>query len=168
MPITEYMDREGFLETMRRQYIEDIHEAYQASLHEGGGRVDYVHLSGVLSQVMRRASKDGFKPMDFEELVYATLPLYRSASIEHAASSSDSDEKGGLTDHPRFITRNERRSQVFQPGSFFISKLQTDINRGNHRDRRGHHEGHVRRRRHHRSRLHEGHGFHEAPLGELR
>jgi hypothetical protein len=69
------MDREGFLETMRRQYIEDIHEAYQASLHEGGGKVDYVQLSGMLSKVMRRASMDGFKQMDFEELVYSTIPL---------------------------------------------------------------------------------------------
>jgi hypothetical protein len=69
------MDREGFLETIRRQYIEDIHEAYAESLHEGGGRVDYVHLSTVLSKVMRRASMDGLKQLDFEELVYSTLPL---------------------------------------------------------------------------------------------
>jgi hypothetical protein len=69
------MNREGFLETMRRQYVEDIHEAYQASLHEGGGRVDYVQLSGLLSKMMRRASMDGLKQPEFEELVYSTLPL---------------------------------------------------------------------------------------------
>jgi len=69
------MNREGFLETIRKQYVEDIHEAYQASLHEGGGKVDYVHLSSLLSKMMRRASMDGLRQPDFEELVYSTLPL---------------------------------------------------------------------------------------------
>ena len=37
--------------------------------------MDYVQLSGLLSKMMRRASMDGLKQPEFEELVYSTLPL---------------------------------------------------------------------------------------------
>jgi len=68
------MNREGFQETIRRQYIEDIHEAYQASIHDGGHVVDYEHLTGALTRLMRTAVKDGLSENDFEEMVFTTLP----------------------------------------------------------------------------------------------
>jgi hypothetical protein len=68
------MNREGFLETIRRQYIEDIHEAYQACIHEGGQVIDYEKLTECLTKLMRTAARDGLPPADFEEMVYSTLP----------------------------------------------------------------------------------------------
>jgi len=68
------MNREGFIETIRRQYIEDIHEAYQGVLHAGGHVVDYEQLTGVLTKLMRTAARDGITAQEFEEMVFSTLP----------------------------------------------------------------------------------------------
>jgi hypothetical protein len=67
------MDREGFLETIRRQYAEDIQEAYLESEHEGG-EVDYGALRDRLGKLMRNAKVDGLPHKDFQDLVLSTLP----------------------------------------------------------------------------------------------
>ena len=67
------MNKEGFLDTIRKQYAEDIHEAYLECEHEHG-EVDFSRLSDRLSALMRNAKVDGLPPKEFEDLVRSTLP----------------------------------------------------------------------------------------------
>ena len=67
------MDKEGFLDTIRRQYAEDIHEAYIECSHEHGD-VDLPALSSRLSTLMRNAKVDGLPQKEFEDLVRSTVP----------------------------------------------------------------------------------------------
>lgn len=67
------MDKEGFLDTIRKQYAEDIHEAYLECAHDQGA-VDYPALSERLAKLMRNAHVDGLPQKEFEDLVRSTLP----------------------------------------------------------------------------------------------
>jgi hypothetical protein len=68
------MNRESFLETIKQQYAEEIHEAYIEHEHGLGGKVDYPGLNKHLKKLMNSAKVEGLKPQEFEELAQATLP----------------------------------------------------------------------------------------------
>lgn len=68
------MDREGYLETVRRQYIEDIQEAYFECEHGGDFVLDLPTLQQRLGSLMKCAQVDGLPRSEFEELVTTTLP----------------------------------------------------------------------------------------------
>ena len=71
------MNRESFLETIRRQCSEDIVEAYQQAVHmdkTGTPVVDYEQLSKMLNRLMKNVAKDGVTHLEFAELVYSNLP----------------------------------------------------------------------------------------------
>ncbi len=67
------MDKEGFLDIVRKQYAEDIHEAYIECAHEQGD-VDFPALSERLTKLMKNARVDGLPQKEFEDLVHSTLP----------------------------------------------------------------------------------------------
>lgn len=66
------MDRESFLDTLREQYADEIHEAYVACNH--GEAVDYDQLNTSLGRIMKTARVDGLSEADFAELVQSTIP----------------------------------------------------------------------------------------------
>jgi hypothetical protein len=68
------MDREGFLETIRKQYAEDIQEAYLECEHDDGRSIDMVRLNLSMAKLMQSAQVDGLPPHEFEDLVRSTLP----------------------------------------------------------------------------------------------
>lgn len=76
------MNREGFLETLKQQYAEDIHAAW-IECEKEYGEVNYPKLNQLLSKLMKNAKLDGLSQKDFEELVRSTIP---EASKELALS----------------------------------------------------------------------------------
>jgi hypothetical protein len=67
------MDKESFLETVRKQYTEEIHEVYLECSHQDRS-VDFVKLNQGLARLMQSASVQGLRHEDFEDLVRSTLP----------------------------------------------------------------------------------------------
>lgn len=67
------MDRESFLETIRKQYSDDIHEAYVEAEHEGGA-IDWGLLNEKLGKLMKSAKAEGLSPAEFCDLVQSVLP----------------------------------------------------------------------------------------------
>ena len=67
------MNRESFLETVKKQYVEEIHEAFLECEHQEGG-VDFPRLSALLGKLMNHAKAQGLTDVEFEELVHTTLP----------------------------------------------------------------------------------------------
>jgi hypothetical protein len=66
------MNNESFLETLRTQYADEIHEAYVECEHDGA--VDFGKLNGLLKKLFKNAKVEGFPAKEFEDLVRATLP----------------------------------------------------------------------------------------------
>ncbi len=87
------MDREGFLETVRRQYIEDIQEAYFECEHGGDFVLDLPTLQARLGTLMKSAQVDGLPRSEFEELVLTTLPHLQGKIDLNAAQKSSGFEK---------------------------------------------------------------------------
>jgi hypothetical protein len=71
------MDRESFLDGIKQQYAERIHEAYIECEHEEV--VDFTRLGTALKKLMTQAKAEGLPAKDFEDLVRSTLP----ESVEH-------------------------------------------------------------------------------------
>ncbi len=69
------MDREHHLETIRRQYTEEIQTAYQQCEHENGKTVDYTDLHHRLTRLMKTARVDGLPAKEFMELVKSQIPM---------------------------------------------------------------------------------------------
>ena len=67
------MDREGFLETLKKQYTDRISASYFQFEHEGGS-VDYPQLSAALQKLKKSAAAEGIRPADFDDLVHSVLP----------------------------------------------------------------------------------------------
>lgn len=67
------MDREDFLETVRRQFAEQINEAYLESEHDDGN-IDYESLKSMLARIGKAASFQGLQEKDYVELVHSVLP----------------------------------------------------------------------------------------------
>jgi len=68
------MNKESFLEVVRQQYSEEIHEAYVEHSHGGGSKIDIPGLNKRLLKLMANAKVDGLSAHEFEELARATLP----------------------------------------------------------------------------------------------
>ena len=62
------------METLRRQYADDIREAYVQCEDSQTGTVDYPKLKGKVSKLERQAKVDGLKPADFQELIVSAVP----------------------------------------------------------------------------------------------
>lgn len=67
------MDREGFLEQVRHQYMERISAVYVQAEHEHG-EVDYGFLSTQLTKLKKGAAAEGIAGHDFDEMVRSVLP----------------------------------------------------------------------------------------------
>jgi hypothetical protein len=66
------MDRESFLEAVRKQFADDIHEVYlECGKREG---VDLPRLNGMLRKLMSGARAQGIAERDFIDLVRTTIP----------------------------------------------------------------------------------------------
>lgn len=68
------MSREDFLEVLREQFAEEIHEAYIECEHDGGAIIDMPALNKKLVRMVKAAKVQGFPESDFRELVRSTLP----------------------------------------------------------------------------------------------
>ncbi len=68
------MDREAFLETIKKQYAEDIHEAYIECEHENGEHIDFKNLDTKLTKLKKSAKVEGLPGQEFDDLVQSTLP----------------------------------------------------------------------------------------------
>jgi hypothetical protein len=66
------MNRESFLEAVKEQYADEIHEAYLECEH--GEKLDLPKLESMLARLMAAASHEGISASDFKELVRTTLP----------------------------------------------------------------------------------------------
>lgn len=76
------MNRESFLETVKQQYSEEIHEAYLEHAHGGGKDVDMPGLKKKLQKLMASAKVEGLSPAEFEELARTTLPTEIAQKID--------------------------------------------------------------------------------------
>jgi hypothetical protein len=66
------MDRESFLEAVRKQFVDDIHEVYlECEKHEG---IDLPRLNRMLKKLMSGARAQGIAERDFIDLVRTTIP----------------------------------------------------------------------------------------------
>jgi hypothetical protein len=85
------MDREGFLDTLKRQYADEIHEAYVMCESRDGEHVDLQKLHALMMQLARAAGREGLPQSDFLELAYSALPpevgdqLHLNLSLPKAA-----------------------------------------------------------------------------------
>ena len=68
------MDRESFLETVKKQYADEIHEAYVECEHDDGRAVDFVQLNQRLRRLQASARAEGLGERDFQELVRSSRP----------------------------------------------------------------------------------------------
>jgi hypothetical protein len=68
------MNKESFLETLRSQYAEEIHEAH-IECERGEGRVDLELFAHKLHQLRKSAQVEGLANQEFDELVNSLLPL---------------------------------------------------------------------------------------------
>ena len=70
------MDRESFLETIKKQYADEIHEAFLECEHDDGRRIDYPKLNARLKRLFTNAKAEGLSVKDFHDLVHSTMPGY--------------------------------------------------------------------------------------------
>jgi hypothetical protein len=67
------MDREDFIEILKKQYADNIHEAYLECEHEKGS-IDYPSLKAQIEKIAKSASVEGLRPGEYHELVHSVLP----------------------------------------------------------------------------------------------
>ncbi len=67
------MNREDFIDELRRQFADSITEAYLESEHEKGS-VDYPALREQIEKIGKAAKVEGLKPAEYHELVCCVLP----------------------------------------------------------------------------------------------
>ena len=65
------MDKEGFLDAIRKQYTDEIRAAYLQSEH--GKSIDYVQLHHALTRLMKTAKIQGLGTRDFMDLAKGEL-----------------------------------------------------------------------------------------------
>jgi len=68
------MTKESFLDTVSKQYINEIQGAYAHCEIEHGSQVDYKKLNLLLKKLLTHAKVDGLSAKEFIELVKGTLP----------------------------------------------------------------------------------------------
>lgn len=66
------MDRESFLEIVRKQYAEKINSAYVEC--EERGKIDWTKLNAKIDKLYAHAKIEGLPQKDFEDLVKGVLP----------------------------------------------------------------------------------------------
>jgi hypothetical protein len=66
------MNRESFLETVRKQFTDEIYSVFLQCEH--GKDVDFPKLTHLLSQLRDAAKREGLAYAEFEDLVKSTLP----------------------------------------------------------------------------------------------
>lgn len=66
------MNRESFLEAIRKQFTDEIHSVYLQCEH--GKDVDYPQLTHLLSKLRDAAKREGLTYAEFEDLVKSELP----------------------------------------------------------------------------------------------
>lgn len=71
-PIISIMDREGFIEALRKQYADELHEAYLECEHTA--KVDMVALKTRIDKLKRQAKVEGLPEREFDDLVESALP----------------------------------------------------------------------------------------------
>lgn len=81
------MNREDFLDTLRKQYAEEIDEAYLECEHESG-KVDQEALKACLDKLMKSAKAEGLPPKEFFDLVQSTLPESCRGVLDEQKSKS--------------------------------------------------------------------------------
>jgi hypothetical protein len=67
------MDRDDFIEDLKRQFADSITEAYLECEHEKGA-VDYPALKDRIEKIGKAAKVDGLKTTEYHELVCCVLP----------------------------------------------------------------------------------------------
>lgn len=67
------MNREDFIEELKKQYAEVIFEAYLECEHEKGA-VDFESLKAHIEKIGKAAGVEGIQWNDFNELVQSVLP----------------------------------------------------------------------------------------------
>jgi hypothetical protein len=72
---TGFMNRESFLETVRKQYCERINASYM--LCEHGGRINIEELGAQLKPLKKMAAREGLTHGEFDELVFSFFPDVR-------------------------------------------------------------------------------------------
>jgi len=70
-----FMNRESFLETVRKQYCERISASYM--LCEHGGRINVEELGAQLKPLKKMAAREGLTHGEFDELVFSFFPDVR-------------------------------------------------------------------------------------------
>lgn len=80
------MTREDFLEVIRKQYSERIHEAY-IECEDSTGKLAYDKLQQKLTSLLKNARVEGLTTKDFYDLVESALPrdVYEGLRIKTAA-----------------------------------------------------------------------------------
>lgn len=68
------MNREDFIEGVRKQYADEVHEAYLECGSETGA-VDVAKLFARLTKLMKSAGAEGLPAAQFADLVNSTLPI---------------------------------------------------------------------------------------------
>lgn len=74
------MNRENFLDTVGKQYADEIHEAYLQC--ESGEVVDYKKLNVLLKKLMTHAKVDGLSTQEFVDIVKSTLSEEASQGLD--------------------------------------------------------------------------------------
>lgn len=79
------MDREGFLEAIRKQYADDIHEAFiECQVDEAGKRrVDLFKLNACLKKLWVNSQVEGLPEKDFLDLVRTAIPHWDQLDFWH-------------------------------------------------------------------------------------
>ena len=67
------MDREDFIENVKKQFADSINEAYLECEHEKGS-VDYPALREHIDKIAKAAAVEGLRPHEYHELVCCILP----------------------------------------------------------------------------------------------
>jgi hypothetical protein len=67
------MDRDDYIDNLKKQYADGIFEAYLECEHESG-TIDYPELKSRLEKIGKAAQVEGIHPSEFHELVFGVLP----------------------------------------------------------------------------------------------
>lgn len=68
------MDRESFLETIAKQYADEIRDAYLECEHDEGRQIDFPRLNSLLAKLLKNALAAGLTASQFDDLVKASVP----------------------------------------------------------------------------------------------
>jgi hypothetical protein len=82
------MNKESFLDALKQQFTDEIHEAYIECEHGTEGKVDLPSLNLRIQKLMAHAQIEGLSPIEFQQLVRATLPGVADKIVFQAAKKA--------------------------------------------------------------------------------